>query len=67
MGDDWPDLAVLNQVGLAAAPANAHVEVMNVAHYVCKKNGGSGAVREVCDLILMAQNKYKDLLSKALL
>lgn len=66
MGDDWPDLAVLNQVGLAVAPANAHVEVKKVAHYVCEKNGGNGAVREICDLILMAQNKYKDMLSKAL-
>jgi 3-deoxy-D-manno-octulosonate 8-phosphate phosphatase (KDO 8-P phosphatase) len=66
MGDDWPDLAVLNQVGLAVAQANAHVEVKKVAHYVCEKNGGNGAVREICDLILMAQNKYKDMLSKAL-
>jgi 3-deoxy-D-manno-octulosonate 8-phosphate phosphatase (KDO 8-P phosphatase) len=65
MGDDWPDLAVLTQVRFAAAPANAHLEVLQIAHYVCSKQGGSGAVREICDLILMAQNHYQDLLAEA--
>ena len=65
MGDDWPDLAVLTQVRFATAPANAHQEVQQIAHYVCSKNGGGGAVREICDLILMAQNHYQDLLSDA--
>lgn len=65
MGDDWPDLAVLTQVRFAAAPANAHQEVQSIAHYVCSKHGGSGAVREICDLILMAQNHYQDLLADA--
>lgn len=65
IGDDWPDLAVLKQVRFAAAPANAHVEVQKVAHYVCRKNGGGGAVREICDLILFAQNHYHRLLLDA--
>ena len=65
MGDDWPDLGVLNLVNFSAAPANAHPEVSNIAHYVCKNQGGRGAVREVCDLILLSQNFYHDLLSKA--
>jgi 3-deoxy-D-manno-octulosonate 8-phosphate phosphatase (KDO 8-P phosphatase) len=65
MGDDWPDLAVLTQVQFAIAPANAHLEVQQIAHYVCSKQGGSGAVREICDLILLAQNHYQDLLVDA--
>jgi 3-deoxy-D-manno-octulosonate 8-phosphate phosphatase (KDO 8-P phosphatase) len=65
IGDDWPDLAVLKQVRLACAPANAHAEVQKVVHYVCRKNGGSGAVREICDLILIAQNQYHRLLLDA--
>ena len=66
MGDDWPDLAVLTQVRFAAAPANAHLEVQQIAHYVCSKQGGRGAVREICDLILMAQNHYQNLLADAI-
>ncbi len=65
MGDDWPDLAVLSQVRFAAAPANAHHEVQQIAHFVSSKNGGRGAIREICDLILMAQNHYQDLLFEA--
>lgn len=66
MGDDWPDLCVLTKVGLALAPALAHAEVLKVAHYVSSRPGGAGAVREVCDLILQAQNKYTALLKQAL-
>jgi 3-deoxy-D-manno-octulosonate 8-phosphate phosphatase (KDO 8-P phosphatase) len=65
MGDDWPDLCVLNKVYLALAPANAHVEVKKIAHYVCVQSGGHGAVREICDLLLHAQNHYADLLERA--
>jgi 3-deoxy-D-manno-octulosonate 8-phosphate phosphatase (KDO 8-P phosphatase) len=66
IGDDWPDLAVLNQVGFAACPAQAHAEIKNIAHYVSAKNGGQGAVREICDLILKAQGHYERLLAQAL-
>jgi 3-deoxy-D-manno-octulosonate 8-phosphate phosphatase (KDO 8-P phosphatase) len=66
IGDDWPDLGVLNVVHFSAAPANAHPEVSNIADYVCRKKGGEGAVREVCDLILLSQNFYYELLSQSL-
>jgi 3-deoxy-D-manno-octulosonate 8-phosphate phosphatase (KDO 8-P phosphatase) len=66
MGDDWPDLSVLNIVQFAAAPANAHLEVRNIAHFISQYRGGNGAVREICDLILFAQNHYDDLLKDAL-
>ena len=56
-GDDLPDLCVMNQVGLAIAVANAHPTVASQAHWSTRKEGGSGAVREVCDLLLEAQGK----------
>ena len=65
MGDDWPDLSILTKVKLALAPVNAHHEIKTIAHYVCEYAGGQGAVREVCDLILQAQNLYQSLLLQA--
>lgn len=65
VGDDWPDLSVLTRVGLACAPAQAHPAVIEVAHFVTSRNGGSGAVREICDLILKAQGHYEKLLMEA--
>ncbi|CCD30358.1 3-Deoxy-D-manno-octulosonate 8-phosphate (KDO 8-P phosphatase) kdsC-like [Candidatus Glomeribacter gigasporarum BEG34] len=56
MGDDWPDLPVMQQVHFAAAPANARPEVRACAHWVTQATGGHGAAREVCDLLLRAQH-----------
>lgn len=56
-GDDLPDLGVMSQVGLAIAVANAHPWVRDQAHWCTSKQGGSGAVREVCDLLISAQGK----------
>lgn len=64
MGDDWLDLVLLQQVGFAIAPANAVPEVKDVAHFVTERAGGSGAVRDACDLILEAKNLKTDLLRK---
>src|SRR5205823_1198462 len=55
MGDDINDLQALLAVGFSAAPADAMPSVLDVVHYVCKKRGGEGAVREVADLILSSQ------------
>lgn len=63
MGDDWLDLPVLRQVGLAVAVADAVAEVRQAAHYITQAPGGRGAVREVCELILEAQDKRQDLLA----
>lgn len=62
MGDDWPDLSVMRRCALACAPANAHVEARAVAHYVTQAQGGQGAARELCDLLLVASGRYVDLL-----
>jgi 3-deoxy-D-manno-octulosonate 8-phosphate phosphatase (KDO 8-P phosphatase) len=62
MGDDWPDIPMMLKARLIIAPAQAHTEVLSMAHYVTHHSGGKGAVREVCDLILKAQNYYEPLL-----
>ncbi|MGN6319387.1 KdsC family phosphatase [Trinickia sp.] len=65
MGDDWPDLGVLTRCGFAAAPANAHPDVIARAHWVSEARGGQGAAREVCDALLRAQHRYEALLAAA--
>lgn len=62
MGDDWPDLPVMTRVAFACAPRNAHIEVQAKAHFVTQREGGHGAAREFCDLLLVASGRYADLL-----
>ena len=52
MGDDLPDICILKEVKLAACPADAVDEVKAVANFISSKNGGRGAVRELCDKII---------------
>lgn len=56
-GDDLPDLEVMAAAGLAVAVADAHPAVAAHAHWRTALPGGSGAAREVCDLILHAQGE----------
>jgi 3-deoxy-D-manno-octulosonate 8-phosphate phosphatase (KDO 8-P phosphatase) len=62
MGDDWPDIAMMTRTAFACAPSNAHLEVKAIAHYVTQREGGHGAAREFCDLLLVASGHYADLL-----
>ncbi|HKW86617.1 MAG TPA: HAD-IIIA family hydrolase [Nitrospiraceae bacterium] len=55
IGDDVNDLEALKAVGFSAAPADAMPPVLRAVDYVCRKQGGEGAVREVADLILEAK------------
>ena len=64
MGDDWPDLPVMNRAALSCAPANAHLEVRARAHHVTQAPGGHGAAREFCDLLLVASGRYASLLDE---
>jgi 3-deoxy-D-manno-octulosonate 8-phosphate phosphatase (KDO 8-P phosphatase) len=64
MGDDWPDLPMMRRAAFACAPANAHVEVLAVANHVTRAQGGFGAVREFCDLLMVASGRYVDLLEE---
>jgi 3-deoxy-D-manno-octulosonate 8-phosphate phosphatase (KDO 8-P phosphatase) len=54
----------MRRAALACAPANAHVEVLTAAHHVTTRLGGFGAVRELCDLLLVASGRYVDLLEE---
>jgi len=66
MGDDFADLAVLQAVGLAVAPADAHAWVRERVHWRTVALGGDGAARELCDLLLAAQGKADALLAQLL-
>lgn len=63
MGDDLPDLRVMQQVGLSVAPASAHAWVRERAHWRTVARAGHGAAREVCDLLLAAQGLAEGLLA----
>jgi len=67
MGDDWPDLPMMLRCAFAAAPPYAHAEVSGRAHYVTRAAGGHGAVRELCDVLMVASGRYADLLRPYLL
>jgi 3-deoxy-D-manno-octulosonate 8-phosphate phosphatase (KDO 8-P phosphatase) len=62
-GDDLTDLVILRRVGLAIATANARAEVKRAAHYVTEARGGWGAIREVAELLLKAQNRWGEILT----
>jgi 3-deoxy-D-manno-octulosonate 8-phosphate phosphatase (KDO 8-P phosphatase) len=62
MGDDWPDMAVMMRAAFACAPSNAHIEVKAIAHHVTEREGGNGAAREFCDLLLVASGRYAEIL-----
>ena len=52
VGDDLPDLPILELAGFKATVADGHESVKSVAHFISKRPGGRGAVREICDFIL---------------
>ncbi len=58
MGDDLLDLPVLARVGLAAAPADAVADVRAGVHFVASAGGGRGAVRELIETVLRAQQRW---------
>ena len=58
VGDDVVDLGALSRAGVAVGVANAIDEVKAVADYVTEREGGHGAVREVIDMILKAQDRW---------
>lgn len=54
--DDTTDLALMDKAGLAVAVADAHQDVIRLAHWCTAHNGGQGAVREVCDLLVSVRS-----------
>lgn len=64
MGDDIIDIPVLKRVGFSAAVADAVDVVKKSVDYIAKNRGGNGAVREICEMILKAQDKWKEVAAK---
>jgi 3-deoxy-D-manno-octulosonate 8-phosphate phosphatase (KDO 8-P phosphatase) len=60
VGDDLPDIPVLEQVGLAVAVADACPEARALAHYLTRAPGGGGALREVIERILRCQGLWPE-------
>jgi 3-deoxy-D-manno-octulosonate 8-phosphate phosphatase (KDO 8-P phosphatase) len=61
VGDDLPDIPIMNRAELAVAVADAVEETRLVAHYVTRAKGGRGAVREVIEIILKSQGRWHEL------
>lgn len=53
IGDDIPDLSIIEKVGFSACPANVVQDVKKKVDYICKNNGRDGTVREFCEKILL--------------
>lgn len=58
IGDDMPDICVMNEVGLPCAPNDAVSEVKSISKYISIYNGGHGVVRDVIEQTLKAQRKW---------
>jgi 3-deoxy-D-manno-octulosonate 8-phosphate phosphatase (KDO 8-P phosphatase) len=56
IGDDMPDHECIDYVGLGIAVQDAHPSILSIANYTTFNRGGFGAVREICDLIMLSQN-----------
>jgi len=61
VGDDIVDIPILKRVGLAVATAGAVPAVASCCHVITGRDGGRGAVREICELILQAQGRWEEM------
>ena len=59
MGDDLPDIDVLQNAGLPCCPADAVIEVRKISKYISPINGGSGCVRDVIEKVLKLNDHWK--------
>jgi 3-deoxy-D-manno-octulosonate 8-phosphate phosphatase (KDO 8-P phosphatase) len=60
MGDDIPDLYVMQQVGLPCCPQDAVPEIKAISQYVSHRKGGEGCVRDIIEQVLKVQGKWID-------
>lgn len=58
MGDDIPDICVLQKAGMATCPADAVTEVKEISRYISDKPGGKGCVRDVIEQVLRLNGKW---------
>jgi 3-deoxy-D-manno-octulosonate 8-phosphate phosphatase (KDO 8-P phosphatase) len=64
IGDDIGDAEVMGMVGFSAAVGDAHPLIKRISHYIAKRYGGRGAVREVIDFILDVQEKWPEIFTR---
>ena len=64
MGDDLIDIPLLRKVGFAAVVPNAVSHVIPYAHYVTRAEGGRGACREICELLLRVQGLWEEVTAR---
>ena len=64
VGDDIVDIAVIKRAGLGVAVGDGVAEAKAAAGYVTRAHGGDGAIREIVEMILKAQNKWKLVISE---
>ncbi|MCP3670256.1 MAG: 3-deoxy-manno-octulosonate-8-phosphatase KdsC [Gammaproteobacteria bacterium] len=64
VGDDLLDLCIMRKVGLAIAVQDASPEVVAEADWQTTANGGKGAAREICEMIMQAQGSFHDILAR---
>jgi len=58
MGDDLPDMEVMQLSGIATCPADAALDILAIAHYISPKAGGKGAVRDVIEQTMKSQDTW---------
>ena len=58
MGDDIPDIKVMQKVGLSCCPSDAVPEIKAISNYISYKKGGKGCVRDIIEQTLRVQNKW---------
>jgi 3-deoxy-D-manno-octulosonate 8-phosphate phosphatase (KDO 8-P phosphatase) len=63
VGDDLPDLPLLQRVGLACCPQDAVLEVRQACHWVVPVDGGRGVLRALAELILKTQGRWQDVVT----
>jgi 3-deoxy-D-manno-octulosonate 8-phosphate phosphatase (KDO 8-P phosphatase) len=66
MGDELVDLPVLTRCAFACAPREAPEAVRSRVHYVARAPAGRGAAREVCELVMSAQDSLQTAIGKYL-
>lgn len=66
IGDDLIDWPVMQKIGLSVAVADAHPWLLDKVDYRCQTAGGKGAVRELCDLLLIAQNQFSQAIGQSI-
>lgn len=59
MGDDLPDVSVMNMCGLKTCPKDAVWEIQDQCDWVSQEGGGQGAVREIIEKVLTLQDKWE--------